>query len=184
MTSGEILDVSADLDFNSGREENKPIGYNNIKVTNMIDGSYSKYYYTPTFEINLGFNPSFSGSAKDMANYIKAMGVLQKKEDFSATGQPLQKTEAGYQFREVLLPNVANGNNPVKKINISRQTSVTETYISGTSKKLVSSSETNMEDKYGKFPLPGKPWQMVPYWKKRSCIPKIKGCRSCSVPIW
>ncbi|WP_294226077.1 hypothetical protein [uncultured Chryseobacterium sp.] len=149
MTSGEILDVSADLDFNSGREENKPIGYNNIKVTNMIDGSYSKYYYTPTFEINLGFNPSFSGSAKDMANYIKAMGVLQKKEDFSATGQPLQKTEAGYQFREVLLPNVANGNNPVKKINISRQTSVTETYISGTSKKLVSSSETNMEDKYG-----------------------------------
>jgi len=149
VTSGEILDISADLDFNSGRKENKPIGYNNIKVTNMIDGSYSKYYYTPTFDINLGFNPSFSGSAKDMANYIKAMGVLQKKEDFTATGQPLQKTEAVYQFKEVLLPNVANGINPVKKVNISKSSATTETYILGANKKLVSISETNVEDKYG-----------------------------------
>ncbi len=148
QTSGEILDVSADIEFSNGREESRPIGYHNIRVSNMIDGSYSKYYYTPAYSINLGFTPSFLGSDKDMANYIKAMGILQKKEEYAPNNQLLQKTEMAYQFKEIEIPHILETTIPAKKVNISKQSSTTESYISGTSKKLVSSSETNMEDKY------------------------------------
>lgn len=148
VSSGEFVDVSSELDLDSGREEMVPIGYENIKVTNMIDGSYSKYYYTPSASINWGFLPSSALTGKDMSNYIKAMGVLNKKEDFTATGQPLQKTEMDYQFKEVVIPDIGSSANPIKKVNISKQSSTTESYVSGTAKKLVASSETVFEDTY------------------------------------
>lgn len=150
LTSGEILDDSEGINFTGAREETKPIGYNNIKVTNMIDGSYSKYYYTPVNDIITGFYPSFMITDKDMSSYLKTMGMLQKKETFSPTNQLLQKTDVAYQLKEVAIPNILYGVQlgAVKKINISKQSSTTESYISGASKKLVSSSETNVEDKY------------------------------------
>lgn len=149
-SSGVILDESVDLLYiDDSHKEVKPIGYQNIKVTNMIDGSYSKYYFKDPYAVTPGITPSYLSSDKEMNAYLKSMGLLEKKEDFSATSQPLQKTEVTYQFKEVPLADITDGINAVKKINISKQTSVTETYISGANKKLVSRSETNMEDKYG-----------------------------------
>lgn len=149
-SSGVILDDSFDLQYiDDFHKEVKPIGYQNIKVMNMIDGSYSKYYFRHPNAVTPGITPSYQWTDKEMNAYLKSMGLLEKKEDFTATNQPLQKTEMTYQFKEVPLANISDGTNPVKKINISKQSSATESYISGTSKKLVSSSETNMEDRYG-----------------------------------
>jgi hypothetical protein len=148
-SSGAVLDDSFDLNFlDETRKEVKPIGYMNIKVTNMIDGNFSKYYFKDPYAVIPGITLSYLGTDKEMNAYLRTMGLLDKKEDFSSTNQPLQKTDFDYQFKEVPLANISDGTNPVKKINISKHSSVTETYISGVSKKLVTSSETNIEDKY------------------------------------
>ncbi|WP_308004635.1 hypothetical protein [uncultured Chryseobacterium sp.] len=148
-SSGVILDDSENLLFtDSSKKEVKPIGYKNIKVTNMIDGSYSKYYFRDPNAVTPGITPSYQLSDKEMNGYLRTMGILEKKEDFNAANLPLQKTEITYQFKEVPIANILDGTNNAKKINISKQSSVTETYVSGTSKKLVSSSESNTEDKY------------------------------------
>lgn len=148
QSSGEILDLSPEIDFIDGRSSNNSIGYNHIKVTNMLDGNYSKYYFMPQNDINTGELPSFAMQDKDMSTYLRASGLLQKKENYSPTGQLLQKTEMTYQFKQVPLPNIMNGTNPVNKINISKQGSVTESFVSGSLQKLTTSSETVIEDTY------------------------------------
>lgn len=148
-SSGAELDQTADINFlDETRKEVKPIGYTNIKVTDMIGGGYSKYYFKDPYNITPGITPSYQLSDKEMNAYLRTMGLLEKKEDFSPTNQLLQKTEMTYVFKEVPIANISDGQNAVKKINISKQSSVTETYVSGTTKKLISSSETNIEDKY------------------------------------
>ncbi|MCF2218693.1 hypothetical protein H9Q08_05190 [Chryseobacterium sp. PS-8] len=148
-SSGVVLDDNMDISYmDEFRKEVKPIGYTNIKVTNMIDGNYSKYYYKDPYAITPGITPSYSSKDHEMDAYLRTMGILERKEDFNAANLPLQKTEIAYQFKEVPIANILDGTNNAKKINISKQSSVTETYVSGTSKKLVSSSETNTEDKY------------------------------------
>lgn len=147
-SSGVVLDDNMDISYmDEFRKEVKPIGYTNIKVTNMIDGNYSKYYYKDPYAITPEL-PSYSSKDHEMDAYLRTMGILERKEDFNAANLPLQKTEIAYQFKEVPIANILDGTNNAKKINISKQSSVTETYVSGTSKKLVSSSETNTEDKY------------------------------------
>lgn len=148
QSSGQILDLSPWVDFVDGRNSNNTIGYTNIKVTNMIDGNYSKYYFIPQQDINTGNTPSFAMLDQDMSSYLKANGLLQRKEEYNAANQILQKSEMSYELKDVALANIIYGGNAIKKINISKQSSTTESYISGASKKLVSSSETNVEDKY------------------------------------
>lgn len=147
-SSGVVLDESVDILFlDDSRKEVKPIGCTNIKVTDMVGGNYSKYYFKDPYAIAPGITPSYLGSDQEMNAYLRTMGLLEKKEDFSATNQLLQKTEMSYQFKEIPIANISDGTNPTKKINISKQSSVTESYVT-TLKKLVSSSETNIEDKY------------------------------------
>ncbi|NML69564.1 hypothetical protein HHL23_07120 [Chryseobacterium sp. RP-3-3] len=134
--------------FSEPERANGYIGYTQIKMTDMIGGNYSKYYYLPLEEIAPGIQPSFPSLDKDMGSYLRAAGMLKKKEDYSPTGQILQKTEMSYQFKDIPVANVINGTSPVKKINIFKQASTTEAYISGTAKKLVSTSESNFEDTY------------------------------------
>lgn len=150
-SSGMILDHSTGIDFtDESRKEVKSIGYTNIKVTDMINGSYSKYYFRNTADITPGMYPSYSSSDKDMSGYLRTMGLLQKKETYSV-GQLLQKTEMNYQLKEVPLVNISEGafsTAPPNKIVISKQGSTTENYISGTAKKLVSGSESTFEDTF------------------------------------
>ncbi|AZA50882.1 hypothetical protein EG346_23095 [Chryseobacterium carnipullorum] len=150
-SSGTILDQSMELNFmEASRNEVKPIGYTNIKVTDMINGSYSKYYFKNPDDITPGITPSYLWQDEQMNTYLRDMGLLQKKETYSE-GQLLQKTEMSYQFKEVPLANILENLSPpvpVKKIVISKQGSTTENYISGMAKKLVSSSESNFEDTY------------------------------------
>jgi YD repeat-containing protein len=148
-SSGQILDYAEDVSFiDTGRSTSKPVGYTNIKAVNMIDGSYSRYYFAEPVSLTSGSTPSFYSLDQDMSTYLREAGLLRKREDYSASGQLLQKTETEYQLKDVVLPNITGNGAPVKKINISRQSSVTESYVLGTAKKLVSSSETNTEDKY------------------------------------
>ncbi|MGG5211113.1 hypothetical protein ACQWU4_19500 [Chryseobacterium sp. MIQD13] len=148
-SSGTILDQSIELSFTEEtRSEVKPIGYTNIKVTDMINGSYSKYYFNNPDSITPGITPSYLGQDEEMNAYLRDMGLLQRKETYSE-GQLLQKTEMNYQFKEVPLANIIEGSSTsVKKIVISKQGSTTENYVSGTAKKLVSSSESTFEDTY------------------------------------
>lgn len=147
-SSGVVLDESIDILFlDDSRKEVKPIGYQNIKVTNMIDGNYSKYYFKDPNAVTPGITPSYQLSDKEMNAYLRTMGLLEKKEDFNATNQLLRKTEMTYQFKEIPIANISDGTNPLKRINISKQSSTTESYVTP-SKKLISSSETNIEDKY------------------------------------
>ncbi|SHF51929.1 hypothetical protein [Chryseobacterium sp. OV279] len=149
-SSGTILDQSVELSFIGSRDGIKPIGYTNIKVTDMINGSYSKYYFRNPEDITPGITPSFGFSDKDMSTYIRSMGFLEKKETYSE-GQLLQKNEMSYDLKQVPLSNIIEGDAPVvpvKKIIISKQSATTENYISGTAKKLVSTSESTFEDTY------------------------------------
>lgn len=150
-SSGSILDHSTEISFiDESRTQVKPIGYTNVKVTDMINGSESKYYFKNPDNITPGILPSYMTLDKEMNAYLITMGLLEKKET-SSTGQLLQKVEVGYEFKEIVLPNITEGISPsfpVKKINISKQASTTENYISGTAKKLVSSSESVFEDSY------------------------------------
>ncbi|GAA5084229.1 hypothetical protein GCM10023210_03850 [Chryseobacterium ginsengisoli] len=146
LSSGNDVGVGDYIDFVDERKDTPPIGYNNIKVKNMIDGSYSKYYYTHS--IPLDNNPMLGGSDRDMSGYLRSMGILQKKEDYSSSNQLLQKTEINSEFKTVPLSNITTSGTPVKKINISKQSSTTETYINGTAKKLVTTSESNFDDTY------------------------------------
>ncbi|OCA73708.1 hypothetical protein [Chryseobacterium arthrosphaerae] len=148
-SSGKELDFSPNVDYIGDRKEIKPVGYTNIKVTDMINGSYSKYYYRDPYNITPGITPSYTGE-EEMNTYLSMMGLLEKKETYSE-GQMLQKTEINYQFKEVMLPNIMQGSyppSPVKKIVIAKQGSTTENYISGTVKKLVTSSESIFDDTY------------------------------------
>ncbi|WBV56551.1 hypothetical protein PFY10_20410 [Chryseobacterium daecheongense] len=149
LSSGDGLDISEDISYlNESPKAAVPIGYTNVKTINMIDGSYSKYYFYPqsTFA---GLTSSFNSiDDKDMRNYFRMAGLLQKKEDYSPTNQLLQKSEMQYTYKDVPLANINFNGNPVKKINISKQSSTTENYIAGTTKKLVSSSESQFEDIY------------------------------------
>lgn len=151
QSSGETLDLSPAVDFTDGRGSNS-VGYTNIKVTNMINGNYSEYYFMPQQEISTGSIPSFAMLDQDMSAYLRANGLLRKKEDYNAAGQLFQKSEMSYEFKEVPLPNITHGLNPVNKINISKQGTVTESYIAA-SKKLVTSSETYIEDRYNNVAL-------------------------------
>ncbi|MGG7438496.1 hypothetical protein ACQ7CU_10455 [Chryseobacterium arthrosphaerae] len=150
-SSGAILDEADELSFvDQSRYETKPIGYENIKVTDMVNGSYSKYYYRQPYNVTPGINPSYMWGDKSMNTYLSTMGLLEKKETYSE-GQLLQKTDLSYQVKEVILPNIMQDGyppTPVKKIVISKQGSTTENYISGTAKKLVSSSENTFDDTY------------------------------------
>jgi hypothetical protein len=147
-SSGFILDESMELSFiGESRNEVKPIGYTNIQVTDMVNGSYSKYYYRQPYNITPGITPSYMGGDREMNAYLRMMGMLEKKETYSE-GQLLQKVEMNYQLKEVPLPNIMDGTSAVKKIVISKQGSATENYISGTAKKLVSGSERIFEDTY------------------------------------
>lgn len=130
-----------------------PIGYTNIKVTNMINGNYSKYYFVSPYSVALTISPSFGYDDRNMTFYLGTSGILQKKEDYSPTQQLLQKLESAYELKEVPLANITTGGNPVKKVIISKQTSATESYISGSAKKLTGSSETQFEDTYGNVSL-------------------------------
>ncbi|SDH84924.1 YD repeat-containing protein [Chryseobacterium taeanense] len=151
LSSGENLDYSEKILYTDySPRPNEPIGYSNIKVTNMIDGSYSKYYYKPSTDIVSIGNSTFPFlDDRNMSNYLISSGLLQRKEDYSSNNQLLQKSEISYVFKEVPLPNLSYNGNPVKKMNISKQVTKTETYINGTSKKLVTSSESNFDDTYG-----------------------------------
>jgi hypothetical protein len=147
-SSGVLLDESIDILFlDDSRKEVKPIGYTNIKVTNMIDGNYSKYYFRDPNTVAPGITPSYLGADQEMDVYLRTMGILEKKEDFTPTNQLLQKTEMNYQLKEIPIANISDGNNPAKRINISKQSATTESYVTP-SRKLISSSETNIEDKY------------------------------------
>lgn len=148
LSSGTALDFGDEIDFTDTRKETPPIGYSNIKVSNMIDGSYSKYYYTPRTEIPVNPNSVLTGGDRDMSAYLVTSGVLQKKEDYSPSGQLLQKSEITPTFKQVPLANITTGQNPVQKISISKQVSTTETYVNGMAKKLVSASESNFDDTY------------------------------------
>jgi len=148
LSSGSSLDFGEPVDFVGERKETPSIGYSNIRVKNMIDGSYSKYYYIPATEIPIDTNPFLAGSDRDMSAYLVSMGILQKKEDYSPSNQLLQKSEITSEFKQVSLPNITTNGNTVKKMNISKQSSTTESHINGTAKKLVSSSESNFDDTY------------------------------------
>jgi hypothetical protein len=148
LSSGNALNIGEEIDFVDERKDTPPVGYSNIKVKNMIDGSYSKYYYIPTTDIPIDTGSFLTGSDRDMSAYLFSMGILQKKEDYSPSDQLLQKSEITSEFKQVLLPNITIYGNPIKKMNISKQSSTTESYISGTTQKLVSSSESNFEDIY------------------------------------
>lgn len=148
-SSGAIIDYSDEVLFiDTTKKEVKPIGYSNIRVTNMVNGNYSRYYFKNSYDITPGITPSYQHTDKNMNAYLHTMGILEKKEDFSPANQLLQKTEMEYQFKAVPIANILEGANPAKKINISKQSSTTETYISGTGKKLAGSSETSREDQY------------------------------------
>ncbi|UEQ76959.1 hypothetical protein [Chryseobacterium arthrosphaerae] len=147
-SSGKELDSGPDINYiDGGRKQTVPVGYTNIKVTDMINGSYSKYYYKDPYNIAPGIASSYTGQDEDMKTYLRTGGLLETKETYSE-GQLLQKVEMNYQFKEVALPNIMDNTNPVKKIVISKQGSTTENYISGTAKKLVSSSENTFDDTY------------------------------------
>lgn len=148
MSSGIALDFADEVDFADTRKDTPAIGYSNIKVTNMIDGSYSKYYYTPAYEIPTDTNSFLTGSDRDMSGYLRTMGILNKKETYSPANQLIQKSEMSYEFKLIPIAHITSGGNPVRKNNISKQSSTTETYISGTAKKLVTSSESIVEDRY------------------------------------
>ncbi|WP_213280146.1 hypothetical protein [Chryseobacterium indologenes] len=149
LTSGTGLDSSDEISFiDSSPKASIPVGYTNVKMTNMIDGSYSKYYFTSPLEF-INIPSTFFGSDdKDMKNYLRTMGLLQKREDYGSGNQLLQKSEFQYEYKGIPLANVNFQGNAVKKINISKQSSFMETYVSGTSKKLSSSSESIFDDTY------------------------------------
>lgn len=149
LSSGFGVNYSVNMQYLEGSPKaTTPVGYTNIKATNMIDKSYSKYYFYP-YTTFLGLPSSFSSDDdKSMSDYLFTMGLLQKKEDYSPTNQLLQKSEMQYTYKDVPLANINFNGNPVKKINISKQSSTTENYIAGTTKKLVSSSESQFEDIY------------------------------------
>ncbi len=150
-SSGTIVDTSSELSFiEDSKNEVRPIGYTNVKVTDMINGSYSKYYFKNPDNITPGIPPSYLSGGEEMNSYLRTLGLLEKQETYSE-GQLLQKTEMSYQFKEVPLTNIIHGpspGTPVKKIVIAKQSSTVENYISGTTKKLVSTSESNFEDTY------------------------------------
>lgn len=154
LSSGQKLELFRDgIDYIGETKETNPIGYTDIKVTNMINGNYSKYYFFPPYSLQGIIQPSFDDDDRNMSIYINTTGILQKKEDYSPTNQLLQKSESAYQLKEVPFANITTGGNPVKKVIISKQTSGTESYISGSTKKLAGSSETQFEDMYGNISL-------------------------------
>lgn len=148
-SSGAVLENNDGLAFiESSYKEIQPIGYTRIKVTDKMTGDYSRYYFNDPYSVTPGIVPSYNGDDRQMNAYLRSAGLLLKKEDFGPAGQPLQKTEMNYQFKEVPLAGVSDGAAPAKKINISKQSSITESYVSGTAKKLEASSETVFEDTY------------------------------------
>ncbi|WP_449397586.1 hypothetical protein [Chryseobacterium wanjuense] len=148
-SSGEIIeeDLLGDLTFlDTNVRPNKTIGYSNVKVTNMLDNSYSKYTFYDSQDIyNLaGLNYTFI----DFGGYLKRMGLLKQKQVYGTNNNLLEETVFSYQSEALSFNNIKYQNAPIQKIFIKKETKAVKDYVNGSSEFLTSTVENNYESQF------------------------------------
>ena len=122
------------------------IQYANVKTKNMLDNSYTKYYYYDSNEIfQLAGANNF---LIDLSGYLKRKGLIKKQEIYAANNNILQETVFSYEFESIPVSAVKYKGGAVNKILIKKEIRTVKDYVNGTNQSLTSSSENNYENQY------------------------------------
>lgn len=129
-----------------GNNDIEVMQYSNVKVTNMLDNSFTKYtYYDETDLYNL---LGLSNSPIDFSGYLKRMGLLKKQEVYGVNNNLLQEITFAHQSELFPVNSIKYHGDPIKKVFIKKETKAVKDYVNGTSQALISSSENTYESGY------------------------------------
>ncbi|MDQ1163169.1 hypothetical protein QE422_003537 [Chryseobacterium sp. SORGH_AS 447] len=129
-----------------GNNDLAVIQYSNIKVTNMLDNSSTRYtYYDQNDLYNLlGTNNLLI----DFSGYLKRGGLLKKQEVYGVNNNLLQQTDFSYEPELFPVNTVKYHGDAIKKVFIKKETKTVKDYISGSTQALTSSIENTYENQY------------------------------------
>lgn len=130
-SSGEIIDEDVILG-NGVLEENisnRIIGYSNIRVTNKLDNTYTKYAFYTSMEIS-----DLSGLDYTFINfngYLARTGLMKKKEIYAKNNELIQESEFSYQPETLTFDHIKYESMPIRKIFIKKETKVIKDKVGG-----------------------------------------------------
>lgn len=147
-SSGQIVREYqiADMSVVDGGKDSDAIGYNNIKVTNKLDNSYTKYIFYDSSEINQ--LSGLTNSMADLGGFLRRMGLLKQKKVYGAGNNLLQETAFSYEIGNQPIAGVQNNGGPVKRIFIKKETQTLKDYTNSSNQAFTNITESNYESAY------------------------------------
>ena len=149
VSSGLALepDNLGEMAIIGGNNDINVMQYANVKVTNMLDNSFTKYTYYDQTDLNnlTGLN---NNTLIDLGSYLKREGLIKKQEVYGTNNNLLQETVFSHESDITPVANVKYHGEPVKRVFIKKETKTVKDYVNGSSQALTSSSENTYENQY------------------------------------
>jgi|GEM_PF-3023723 len=122
------------------------IQYSNVKVTNKLDNSYTKYTYYDHNDLSalLGLN----NASIDFSSYLKRTGLLKKQEVYGVNNNLLQETTFTHVPEIFPVNTIKYHGSPIQKVFIKKESKSVKDYVNGSSQALASSVENTYENQY------------------------------------
>lgn len=148
-SSGQVpeQDELGDLSILSGGSNSDLIEYANVKTTNMLDNTSTKYIFYTSSEIQ-GMLSGLNNSAIDFGGFMKRKGLLKQKEVYGNSNILLQETAFSYQPQSLLIDNVKYKGNTISKILIKKEITTVKDYVNGNNQTLTNTIENEYENQY------------------------------------
>jgi hypothetical protein len=148
VSSGRMIqpDDLGEMSILGGNNDIETIQYSNVKVTNKLDNTFTKYtYYDEADLFNLlGFNTA----SIDFSGYLKKSGLLKKQEIYGVNSNLLQETTFAHVPEILSVNTIKYHGNPIQKVFIKKQSKTVKDYVNGSSQALTSSGENTYESQY------------------------------------
>jgi len=148
VSSGLTLepDDLGEMAMLGGNNDLGVIQYSNVKVTNMMDNSFTRYtYYNPNDLRNLlGIN----NASIDFSSYMKRAGLLKQQEVYGVNNNLLQETAFTYEPEIFPVNTIKYHGEAISKVLLKKESKTVKDYINGSSQALVSLSENTYENQY------------------------------------
>ncbi|WP_449387853.1 DUF5977 domain-containing protein [Chryseobacterium lineare] len=148
VSSGLTLepDNLGEMAILGGNNDINVMQYANVKVTNMLDNSFTKYTYYDETDLNnlTGLNNTLI----DLGSYLKRDGLLKKQEVYGITNNLLQETVFSFELGVTPVANVKYHGEPVKRVFIIKESKTIKDYVNGSTQALTSSGEKTYESQY------------------------------------
>jgi hypothetical protein len=148
VSSGLTIDPDdlGDMALLGGNNDIAVMQYANVKATNMLDHSFTKYTYYDGTDLNnlLGQN----NIQIDFSGYLKKSGLLKKQEIYGGNNNLLQETTFTHEPELFPVNNIKYHGEIIKKVFIKKESKTVKDYVNGSSQALISSSENNYENQY------------------------------------